>query len=83
MESINKDKVLSEIIKSYLEESEKRGSLSIRTLLEMLIDTLMQAERDIYLKHSNSNKANGYYNRSLTTGTFKLDLKVRRDSQLC
>jgi len=33
----------------------------------MLLDTLMKAERDIYLKNSDSNKANGYYNRSLTT----------------
>jgi len=79
MEPINKDKVLSEIIKSYLEEREKKGSPPIRALLEMLLDTLMKVERDIYLKNSDSNKANGYYNRSLTTGTFKLDLKVPRD----
>jgi len=42
MESINKDKVFSEILKSYLEESERKGSLYIRALLEMLLDTLIR-----------------------------------------
>jgi len=79
MKSVDKDKLISEIVKSYLEEKEQKGSPPIRALLEMLLDTLMKAERDVYLKNAESNKANGYYNRSLTTGAFKLDLKVPRD----
>jgi len=77
MKGIDKDKRFSEILKSYLEEREQQGSLSIKTLLEMLLDTLMKAERDIYLKNSDSNKANGYYNRSLTAGSFKLALSSK------
>lgn len=79
MKSVDKDKVISEILKSYLEEKEKKGSPPIRALLEMLLDTLMKAERDVYLKDSDSNKANGYYTRSMNTGSFRLDLQVPRD----
>jgi len=61
MQDINKDKGLSEIINAYPEEREK-SNLSIRILLKMLLGNLMKAERDIYLKNSDSNKANGYYN---------------------
>ena len=81
MKSIDKDKVISEILKSYLEEREQKGSPSIRALLEMLLDTLMKAEREVFLKNSDSNKANGHYSRSLNSGSFKLDLQVPRDRE--
>jgi len=52
MKSVDKDKLISEIVKSYLEEKEQKGSPPIRALLEMLLDTLMKAERDVYLKNA-------------------------------
>jgi transposase-like protein len=39
----------------------------------------MESERAIFLEKETNNKANGFYPRSLTTGSFKLNLQVPRD----
>jgi len=43
------------------------------------MDTLMKSERKIFLSEEEDNKANGYYGRTLNTGSFKVDLNVPRD----
>jgi transposase-like protein len=41
----------------------------------------MKQERNFFLENDNNNKANGYYERSLNTGSFKLNINVSRDSK--
>ncbi len=55
--------------------------LGIKRLFEEVLNQIMKTERDIYLKDSPGNKANGYYPRRLTEGSFCLDLSVPRDRQ--
>jgi transposase-like protein len=53
----------------------------IKMILEETLNHLMKIERDIFLKGSPGNKANGYYHRQLSEGSFCLDLNVPRDRQ--
>ena len=39
----------------------------------------MNQERNFFLENDNGNKANGYYERSINTGSFKLNINVPRD----
>jgi transposase-like protein len=39
----------------------------------------MNQERNFFLENDKDNKANGYYERSLNTGSFKLNINVPRD----
>jgi transposase-like protein len=39
----------------------------------------MNQERNFFLENDDDNKANGYYERSLNTGSFKLNINVPRD----
>ena len=48
-------------------------------LLEELLEAIMKGERKIFLENSPNNKGNGYYPRSLSTGSFKLNLNLPRD----
>jgi len=51
----------------------------IKRLFEETINQIMKSEREIYLKNSPGNKANGFYPRRLCEGSFCLDLSVPRD----
>jgi len=51
----------------------------IKRLFEETINQIMKSEREIYLKGNPGNKANGYYPRRLSEGSFCLDLNVPRD----
>ena len=49
-------------------------------LIEFLVNLIMKLERDVFCKNNcEGNKANGYYDRSLNSGSMKLNLKVPRD----
>ncbi|WP_353684505.1 hypothetical protein V4D30_01560 [Thermodesulfovibrio sp. 3907-1M] len=52
----------------------------IKRLLEETINQIMKSERQIFLKNSPGNKANGYYPRQLSEGSFCLDLKSKQES---
>ncbi|WP_353684939.1 hypothetical protein V4D30_03865 [Thermodesulfovibrio sp. 3907-1M] len=52
----------------------------IKRLLEETINQIMKSERQIFLKNNPGNKANGYYPRQLSEGSFCLDLKSKQES---
>ena len=54
---------------------------AIKRLFEEVLNQIMKAEREIFLKDDPGNKANGFYPRSLSEGSLNLDLKVPRDRQ--
>nr|WP_281340616.1 transposase [Sulfurihydrogenibium sp. YO3AOP1] len=53
--------------------------IGIRKLLESVVELVMNQERNFFLENDDDNKANGYYERSLNTGSFKLNINVPRD----
>jgi len=46
--------------------------------IENIINSMMQAERDVYLKSNENEYANGYFKRTMNTKLDKLDLSVPR-----
>lgn len=68
------NQVLEEIVRMIRE-----GKLStIQELLEVLLNALMIAERNLAQRQNSSLKANGFYPRSLSTGAMQLNVKVPR-----
>jgi putative transposase len=53
--------------------------IDIRKLLESVMELIMNQERNFFLENDKDNKANGYYERSLNTGSFNLNINVPRD----
>jgi len=72
MEDLNLDKVLDEISKIDSREG-------IKTIAALLLNELMKKEREIYLRESIDNKANGYYERQLACFLGNLGISVPRD----
>lgn len=54
---------------------------ALQTVLETMVNKGMKLERDIHVSNSDSNKANGFYNRKVNWGSKKLDLTVPRDRE--
>jgi len=72
MGDLNLDKVLEELSKIDSREG-------IKTIAAMLLNELMKKEREIYLRESIENKANGYYERQLACFLGNLGLSIPRD----
>jgi transposase-like protein len=72
MGDLNLDKVLDEISKIDSREG-------IKTIAALLLNELMKKEREIYLRESIDNKANGYYERQLACFLGNLGISVPRD----
>ena len=53
--------------------------LGVKEFIELVMETLMNSERKVFLSEEEDNKANGYYGRTLNAGSFKIDLNVPRD----
>ena len=53
------------IANHYLQRMQQGENITILSILEELLNTLMIAERDIYLSLYTDNQANGFYNRTL------------------
>lgn len=70
------DKEYFEKVLSKISSHEKLG---IKKLLESIIELIMNQERNIFLQNDSENKANGYYERNLNAGSFKLNINVPRD----
>ncbi len=51
----------------------------IKTIAALLLNELMKKEREIYLRESIDNKANGYYERQLACFLGNLGISVSRD----
>jgi transposase-like protein len=75
-----REELFKEAVKDVLgEKIPMEDNPAIKRLLEELLNQIMKTERDIFLKNSPEDKANGYYPRSLSEGSFSLDLMVPRD----
>lgn len=72
MGDLNLEKVLDEISKIDSREG-------IKTIAALLLNELMKKEREIYLRESIDNKANGYYERQLACFLGNLGISVPRD----
>ena len=74
-----KEQLMKEVIENSYPNVEPTQKLVIQHYLEQFLNTFMKAERNIFLENQSDNKANGFYERTLTTGSFKLNLQVPRD----
>jgi len=63
------EKLVKEFFPNGITTQEKIG---IRKLLESVVELVMNQERNFFLENDEDNKANGYYERNLNTGSFKL-----------
>jgi Transposase and inactivated derivatives len=70
------EELVKELFPNGIATQEKIG---IRKLLESVVELIMNQERNFFLENDDDNKANGYYERSLNTGSFKLNINVPRD----
>jgi transposase-like protein len=70
------EELVKELFPNGITTQEKIG---IRKLLESVVELVMNQERNFFLENDDNNKANGYYERSLNTGSFKLNINVPRD----
>jgi len=74
-----KEKAIEDVIKRHFGTLEPREKFAMRRFLEEVLEGIMKGERDIFLENSHNNKGNGYYQRSLSAGSFKFNLRVPRD----
>jgi transposase-like protein len=82
MEDFNliKEEAIEKVLQKYFQgdlNSAKKAAM--KQLLETVIDEIMKTERKMFLQGSTDNKGNGYYPRTLTAGSWKLDIDVPRD----
>src|SRR5262247_4177009 len=54
------------------------ADFSLRELLGLLISSAGAAERSVYLQDTTTDKANGFYDRSLQVGSIPVDVRVPR-----
>jgi len=71
---------ISELAKSDVDQLLQTGlaDVSLRELLGLLISSAGAAERNVYLGKTNSDKPNGFYDRSLQVGTIPVEVRVPR-----
>jgi len=80
------EKILDRSIEELIKELFPNGitiqeKIGIRKLLESVVKLIMNQERNLFLENDNDNKANGYYERSLNIGSFKLNINAPRDKR--
>jgi len=74
------DRSTEELVKEFFPDGiTTQKKIGIRKLLESVLELVMNQERNFFLENDDDNKANGYYERSLNTGSFKLNINVPRD----
>ena len=54
------------------------ADFSLRELLGLLVSSVGQSERQLYLSKQSHDKANGFYPRSLAVGSIPIDIEVPR-----
>ena len=55
--------------------------LGIEQIMTQVMESIMQAERELFLQTADANKGNGYYSRLVKTFQGQLQLRVPRDRQ--
>ena len=64
-----------ELVKEFFPDGiATQENIGIRKLLESVVELVMNQERNFFLENDDDNKANGYYERNLNTGSFKLNI---------
>jgi len=67
-------------LQSILNQINSQDSIhGLKEINEIFLNALMKKERDVFLRYTDSNKANGYYDRTLASGLGKIDLVIPRD----
>jgi putative transposase len=75
-----KEEAIEEVLKKHFKGGlNTQEKLAMSRLLEELLEEIMKGEREVFLEKEPNNKGNGYYSRSLSAGSFKLNLNVPRD----
>jgi len=71
---------ISEVAKSDVDRLLETGlaDFSLRELLGLLISSTGLAERNVFLEHTNTDKPNGFYDRSLQVGSVPVEIRVPR-----
>ncbi len=72
------DEHIRAVANHYIERMQAGENITIIGILEELLNALMVAERDLYLRMATENQANGFYERDLRLTIGKLGLKVPR-----
>jgi len=75
----SKKRAIAEAIEHYLSDRTSEEKASFADLLEQVLDCIMRSEREIFLSGNSSNKANGFYPRTLSTALGKLNISAPRD----
>jgi putative transposase len=76
----NLSKEQQETVEMLLQQIESQDNVQgLKDISDILLNTLMKSERDVFVNRNGSNKANGFYPRSLMTGLGKIDLHIPRD----
>jgi putative transposase len=70
----------SEFVKNDVDRLLENGlaDFSLRELLGALVSSAGAAERGVYLEKTNTDKANGFYDRALEVGTIPVEVRVPR-----
>lgn len=76
-----KQEAIRRVVDKHLGGNSAEEKIAFGRLLEDVIDSLMLSERKIFLAKDWDDKANGFYDRSLSTSLGKLDISVPRDRE--
>ncbi len=75
-----KEEAIEEVLKKHFKgKLNSQEKVAMLQFLEEMLEAIMKGERKVFLESSSNNKGNGYYPRSLSAGSFKLNLNVPRD----
>jgi len=67
-------------VETILQEIQQQQTTEgLKAIGDTIINALMKAERNAFVRKNPNNKANGFYPRTLMTGLGKIDLQIPRD----
>lgn len=66
-------------LETMLEMINSQDHQGLKALNEAFMNALMLKEREMFLRNNGSNKANGFYSRTLASGLGKIELTIPRD----
>jgi len=67
-----------DMAKEYQERQANGEDIAITTLLQDIMNSLLKAQRELFLQENKDNSANGFYNRNINLSIGKIKLKVPR-----
>lgn len=69
-----------ETVEMLLQEIQQQDSVAgLKDISNLILNSLMKSERDVFVRKNPNNKGNGYYSRSLMSGLGKINLEIPRD----